>query len=188
MKKIDIDIKKSVSAGEPLPIGGHIAKILNVELKEYTWGDVLVFSFDITDGEYKDFFKKKYQESQDENKKWKGTYRLTVPQEDNQWYESQKKAFGHAIACIEESNDGYRWDWDETKLKNKLVGVSFRNFEWEIDGKSGWSTKCGMFLSVDDVKNGKYKVMKDIPLKNKQAPYSKSEFVIEEISDEDIPF
>ena len=108
MNKIEgLEIKRIEPASDPLPAGGYVAKILDAEEKEYSWGSVLVISFDILEGEFKDFFKQNYKANTREDKKWKGVYRLTVPQESNQWYDSQKRTFGNAIACIEESNNGY---------------------------------------------------------------------------------
>ena len=165
-----LEIKKSVSASEPLPAGGYVAKILNAKVEEYSWGEVLVISFDIADGEYKDFFSKQYKENTREDKKWKGNFRLTVPQENNQYFDSQKRTFGNAIWAIEESNPGYHWDWNEAALKGKMVGVLFRNFEWSMDdGRSGWSTECCTFVSVEDVRTGNFKQPKDKPLRNKAA-------------------
>ena len=114
-----LEIKKSVGASEPLPAGGYVAKILNAKVEEYSWGEVLVISFDVAEGEYKDFFSKQYKENTREDKKWKGNFRLTVPNEGNQYFDSQKRAFGNAIWAIEESNPGYHWDWNEAALKGK---------------------------------------------------------------------
>lgn len=183
------EAKRSVSASEPLPAGGYVAKILDAEEKEYSWGSVLVISFDITEGEYKDFFKQNYKSNTREDKKWKGVYRLTVPQETNQWYDSQKRTFGNAIACIEESNNGYHWNWDEKTLKGKTVGVLFRNFEYDVDGNTGWSTECCSLDSVEDIQNGNFKMPKDKPLKKKAVAMPAAPVVnFEEIDDEDLPF
>lgn len=169
MRKFDVEIKRSVSGNDPLPAGGYVAKIMNAEVKEYTWGEVLVISFDVAEGEYKDFFANQYRANTNEDKKWKGNLRITVPQEGNQYYDSQKRTFGNCIACIEESNPGYHWDWNERNLKGKLVGVLFRNFEWEMDGNTGWSTEACTFVSVDDVRSGNFKTPKDKPLKKKES-------------------
>ena len=162
-----LEIKKSVSASEPLPAGGYVAKILNAKVEEYSWGEVLVISFDVADGEYKDFFSKQYKENTREDKKWKGNFRLTVPQESNQYFDSQKRTFGNAIWAIEESNPSFRWAWDENALKGKMVGVLFRNYEYDVDGRQGWSTECCTFVSVEDVRTGNFKQPKDKPLRNK---------------------
>ena len=162
-----LEIKKSVSANEPLPAGGYVAKILNAKVEEYSWGEVLVISFDIAEGEYKDFFSKQYKENTREDKKWKGNFRLTVPNEGNQYFDSQKRSFGNAIWAIEESNPSFRWAWDENALKGKMVGVLFRNYEYDVDGRQGWSTECCTFVSVEDVRTGNFKQPKDKPLRNK---------------------
>lgn len=189
MKKFDVEIKRNASSSEPLPAGGYVAKIMNAEVKEYSWGEVLVISFDIAEGEYKDFFATQYRENTNEDKKWKGNFRLTVPQEGNQYFESQKKTFGNCFACIEESNSGYHWNWNEAELKGKIVGVLFRNKEWEMDGNTGWTTECCTFTTADDVRNGKFKMPKDKPLKNKPAPTNPVPANFEEIdTDDDLPF
>ena len=186
-----LEIKKSVSASEPLPAGGYVAKILNAKVEEYSWGEVLVISFDIAEGEYKDFFSKQYKENTREDKKWKGNFRLTVPQESNQYFDSQKRTFGNAIWAIEESNPSFRWAWDENALKGKMVGVLFRNFEWAMDdGRSGWSTECCTLVSVEDVRTGNFKQPKDKPIRNKatnNAPASNFT-VIDDDSMSDLPF
>lgn len=185
-----LEIKKSVSTNEPLPAGGYVAKILNAKVEEYNWGEVLVISFDISEGEYKDFFSKQYKENTREDKKWKGNFRLTVPNEGNQYFDSQKRTFGNAIWAIEESNPGYHWDWNEATLKGKMVGVLFRNFEWAMEGRTGWSTEACTFVSVEDVRNGNYRQPKDRPLKNKpvsNAPASNFT-VLDDDSLGDLPF
>lgn len=190
MNKIEgLEIKRIEPASDPLPAGGYVAKIIDAEEKEYSWGSVLVISFDITEGEYKDFFKQNYKSNTREDKKWKGVYRLTVPQKSNQWYDSQKRTFGNAIACIEESNNGYHWNWDEKSLKGKAVGVLFRNFEYDVNGNTGWSTECCSLDSVEDIQNGNFKMPKDKPLKKKAAPAVVAPVInFEEIDDEDLPF
>ena len=165
-----LEFKKSAGASEPLPAVGYVAKILNAKVEEYSWGEVLVISFDIAEGECKDFFSKQYKENTREDKKWKGNFRLTVPQESNQYFDSQKRTFGNAIWAIEESNPGYHWDWNEDALKGKMVGVLFRKFESAMDdGRSGWSTECCTFVSAEDVRTGNFKQPKDKPLRNKTA-------------------
>ena len=185
-----LEIKKSVGASEPLPAGGYVAKILNAKVEEYSWGEVLVISFDIAEGEYKDFFSKQYKENTREDKKWKGNFRLTVPQESNQYFDSQKRTFGNAIWAIEESNPGYHWDWNEAALKGKMVGVLFRDREWEIEGNTGMTTECCTFVSVDDVRTNNFKMPKPKMLnKTTSQTASNSNFAVIDDGDlSDLPF
>ena len=199
MEKFDVEIKKSVSSSEPLPAGGYVAKIMGAKVEKYSWGEVLIISFDIAEGEYKDFFKNQYRANTNEDKKWKGNFRLTIPQENDQYAESNKRTFGNAIWAIEESNPGYHWAWDENTLKEKLVGVLFRNREWAIDDKRGWTTECCTFISADEVRSGEFKMPKDKPLSQKEqekldkavdAAGGKTEFkpLIDIEDDDDLPF
>ena len=185
-----LEIKKSAGASDPLPAGGYVAKILNAKVEEYSWGEVLVISFDIAEGEYKDFFRKQYNENTREDKKWKGNFRLTVPNEGNQYFDSQKRTFGNAIWAIEESNPSFRWAWDENALKGKMVGVLFRNFEWEMpDGRSGWSTECCTLVSVEDVRTGNFKQPKDKPIRKKaENNATANSFTVLDDSSDDLPF
>lgn len=160
--------KKSAGAREPLPAGGYVAKILDCEEIQYDWGSVLKISFDILEGEYTDFFKKDYKDQDRKDKKWRGTFRLDVPKDDGSERDGwTKRTFGNSIWSIEASNPGYHWDWDETKFKGKIVGVLFRNKEWEMNGNTGWTTECCALTSVDDIRQGKFRQPKDKPLKNK---------------------
>lgn len=187
MQKFDFEKKKTSIGIEPLPAGGYVVRIMDAKIINYTWGDVLNISFDIAEGEHKDYFSKQYNENTNEDKKWKGNYRLTIPQESNQYYESQKKTFGNVIACLEESNNGYTWDWDETKLKGKFIGVLFRNEEWEYNEKTGWASRACAVTSVNDIRENKFRVPKDKPLKKKPEEKNVDSFIPAEIS-EDLPF
>lgn len=151
-----------------LPKGAYILKVLNVEVINYDWGSVLKFDFDIAEGEYKDFFKHDYF-LQTQGKKWKGSYRIRIPKDDgsenDKW---TKMRFKTTVQAFEKSNPGYKWDWDETKLKNKFIGGLFNQKEWEYNGNTGWFTQCKRFIHVEDVRNGNYTLPDDEPLKQKQ--------------------
>ena len=164
-----------------------MAKILNAEEVSYDWGSVLLISFDIMEGQYKDFFAKDYKEQDREDKKWRGTYRLSEPKDDGSEKDGwTKRTFGNAIWSVEESNPGYHWDWNEVGLKEKIVGVLFRNREWEMNGNTGWTTECCALASVDDIRQGKYRQPKDKPLKTSGA--SNSNFMPASDNSGDLPF
>ena len=121
--------EKAVS-NTPLPAGGYVAKIIGAKVENYSWGSVVVIAFDITEGEYSDFFRKQFDSNTNEDKKWKGTYRLTVPDESSQYFENNQRTFNNFIYSMEDSNSGYHYDCDETKFKGKSIGVLFRNKEF----------------------------------------------------------
>lgn len=177
-----------------LPVGAYIAVIKAAEVREYKGQngtyEKFEVAFDITEGEYKDFYANDFKAQQSEDKKWKGVVRFYVPTDDGSERDSwTKSTFKANIEAIEDSNSGYSWDWDEKKLKGKKVGVLFRNEEWEFNGNTGWSARPFKLISVDSVKDGKFKLPKDKPLANKTTTSSPPQNLdIEYIDDDDLPF
>lgn len=180
---------------EKLPAGGYVARIMDAREQEYSWGSVLLISFDIAEGEHKDFFATDYRGQQQEDKKWRGTYRLRVPKDDGSEQDAwSKRSFGNAMWAVEASNSGYHWDWNEGGLKGKLVGVLFRNKEWEMNGNTGWTTECCFLVDVESIRQNRFTMPKDKPLKQhttSSAPVSSPSAGFEEVaieSDDDLPF
>ena len=183
MKQFDFEKKKteSLKALEP---GGYVAKIMNTEIISYSWGEILKLDFDIAEGEFKDYYLNQYNNNSNEDKHWQGNIRIIIPDESSQYYESQKKRFGNMIYCFEDSNTGYVWDWDEKKLKNKLIGLVFGNEEYSYNGYEGWKAKPKFFVSVDDIHNNNYKIPKDKPLNKPQT----TDFIPVSTNDIDLPW
>lgn len=162
--------KKASGAREILPAGGYVAQIKAAKVVQYSWGERLEVAFDIIEGEFTGFFDRDYKNNTRDNKKWRGVIRISIPTDDDDpekdaW---KRNVFENFTYCLECSNSGYTWDWDENKLKGKKIGVLFNNFEWEIDGKSGWSTECRRTATVEDIRDGNFKIPADRPLKNKK--------------------
>lgn len=180
--------ERSGGAREILPAGGHVGKILDARVQDYSWGSVLVLSHDVSEGEYKDFFRRDYAENTNEDKKWRGNLRLNIPKDDgSEKDEWTKRTFNNAMWAIEESNPGYTWNWDEKSLKNKTVGLLYRNKEWGMNGNTGWTTECCALASADDIREGKFKVPKDKPLKEKPAAAVNWTEIADD-DDSDLPF
>ena len=178
------------TARETLPAGGYVAKIMDATVINYDWGDVLKVDFDIAEGEHKGFFATDYRNNTNDDKKWRGTYRINIPNESNQYFDSQRKSFNNFIACLEETNNGFHWAWDETALKGKGIGVLFRNKEWEYNGSTGWTTECCAVTTAKDIREGNFKMPKDKPLKAKATntgTYSETAFAPVD-DDSDLPF
>lgn len=173
--------EKRTGGYEPLPAGGYVAKIMNAEEVAYAWGRVLLISFDIAEGEHAGHFAADYKDNPREDKKWRGTYRLRVPNDDGSENDDwNRRTFGNVMWAVEDSNPGYHWDWDETKLAGKKIGVLFRNKEWEMETeqglRTGWTTECCAVISAGDARDGKYKVPKDKPLSNSAVNTKASDF------------
>lgn len=181
----------------PIPAGGYIAVIVGAKVKEYKAANGSTFeklevAVDIAEGEFKDYYQREFNMQQTEDKKWKGVIRQFVPSDDGSEKDMRTKQYFKAlIEAVEDSNDGYHWDWDERKLKGKKVGLLLRNEEWEFNGKTGWKAQPFKLVSVDKIRDGKFRVPQDKPLNNTSAPaaFSMSSGAdFEEISDDDLPF
>lgn len=186
----------STETFEKLPKGAYPVTIKAAQVKTYEGSngsfERFEIAFDINDGEYKDYFKKQYDGQTGEDKKWKGVLRLYLPKDDgSEKDEWTKRTFKRAIEAIEDSNNGYHWDWDEKKLKGKKVACIFRDEEWEYDGKSGIKAMPYAFINTVDFGKGKFKIPADKLLKKEDAPAAASTTAfaqaIEE-ADDDLPF
>jgi len=184
----DFKAEKTGSPREILPAGGYVAKIISAKVESREWGDTLVIAYDITEGEFTGFFKRDFDNNPNEDKKWRGTLRLTIPNDStddrNVW---RKKAFNNFVACIEESNPKFNWEWDETKLKNKAIGILVREREWEMDGRTGWTTEASSTATVDAIREGKFRIPKPYALR--KAETAIQSFTAETAADDtELPF
>ena len=149
------EAKRSVGASELLPAGGYVAKIMSAKVEEYSWGEVLVISFDIAEGEHKGFFKAQYDANTAEDKKYKGNATIYVPKDDGSEKDGwTKKSFAGWTNAFEESNQGYSWDWDEKKWKGKLVGIVFGDTGTVIEGKEIVYTEPRFAVPAAAVRSG----------------------------------
>ena len=143
-----------------LPVGGYEAKIKEVRYKEGKDGksDMITIAFDITSGEYKDFFKKKFDEDTSEDKKWKGKATIYCPKDDgSEQDEWTKNAFARWTNALEDSNKDYTWDWDEKKWKGLKIGLIYGRTGAVINGKPVEFTEVRFPESIDNIKSGNYK-------------------------------
>jgi len=131
--------------------GGHICKIQGARIETTRDGaDILVVAFDIVEGPCANFYTEQFDRAIIGNKdaKWQGTYRQFVDG-------SGLKFFKGMITAIENSNSGYKWNWDEKTLKGKLFGGVFGQEEWlNKEGKIKLSTKCRFIRSVEQIRKG----------------------------------
>ena len=164
--------------------GGYVVKILNVKVEPTDWGSRLAIQFDIAEGEFKGFFDKLYKATPDEweNKKWKGSMRLSIPHNtgDETKFKKSLGYFKSQIQAFENSNANLHIDcerdWDENALKGKLVGALFNEKEWEMNGNTGWFTQCKRFVPVNDIRSGNFTIPKREELKNKPSTASNDSF------------
>ena len=150
---------------EQLPRGGYVCKILSAKIEEPNGKQMVKIAFDVLEGDYKGFFQKSYEEDTREDKKWpiSGTYALWVPLDDGSkedgWTKRTLKTFTDAL---EESNNGYHFDWDEQKFKGKSVGLIFNYKSYKTkENKFGMSPNVANACSVSAIRSGAFKVPDD---------------------------
>ena len=139
-----------------LPIGAYECVIMDARVNhnEQSGKDTFKVSVDIASGEFKDYFRKMYENDTRIDRKWNNNaVKYLSYTGDNIAY------FKGFITTVENSNANYKWDWDETKLKGKKVCGVFQYEEYEKqDGTKGIKVRLSKFRSLDK--------MKDIEVKN----------------------
>lgn len=154
MKKIENYEAVQASTGEYArpTSGGYICKIIDVEdipMNEQGKGDYLKVFYDIADGEFEGYYQEQF-------KKWGGNWFATFIRS---YKETALGMFKHFTNCVEKSNAGYAWDWNEKGLIGKVVGLvlgeeEYRNNVGEIKTK----LVVKNIATVEDIKNGNFKV------------------------------
>lgn len=133
-----------------LPIGAYecIIKDARIHTNKENGKETLKVSVDIVSGEYKDYFQKRYDNNTNKDKKWdNNAVKYLAFQSENVSY------FKGFITCVENSNVGYKWNWDETSLKNKKICGIFQYEEYEkLDGSKAVKVRLNKFRSLDKMK------------------------------------
>ncbi len=193
------DNVQAFSDRQKLPVGAYVCKVKQAVVQSTDYGDQLCVLFDIIDGDYAGYYESDFTSRQQQDKKWKGVLRQFLPKDDgSERDEWTKSSFKGLTTAFENSNRGYKWDWDEKSLAGKEVGIIYRNEEWEYDGRTGWAARPFRACPVDAVQDGKYTIPKDKPLKRKsedtynQSAYteraSSNSFMELDDDDGDLPF
>lgn len=190
---------KGMEDFKALPIGAYECVIVGAGIHESEQSGKKSFkvAVDIAKGEYKDYFKKRFDANTNMDKKWdNNAVRYLAFEGDNVSY------FKGFITCVENSNTGYKWDWDETKLKGKKICGVFQYEEYEKqDGSKGVKVRLNKFRSLDKMKdievsdsvrllNGSYMSIDDYNENKEESsstPLGEFENVVE-ITNEELPF
>lgn len=180
-----------------LPIGAYECVIMDARVNhnEQSGKDTFKVSVDIASGEFKDYFRKMYENDTRIDRKWNNNaVRYLAFTGDNVAY------FKGFLTVVENSNQGYKWDWDETKLKGKKVCGVFQYEQYEKqDGTKGIKVRLTKFRSLDKLKeievsdsikmlDGTYTSYDDYMEKvEEKKPFSDFGNIVE-VSAEDLPF
>ena len=184
MKKIENYENVQASSGEFArpTAGGYICKIINVEdvpMNEQGKGDYLRIEYDIADGKFKDYYK-------EQNDRWGGNWNASFIRS---YKEKAQGMFKHFINCVEQSNNGFVWDWNEKGLVGKFVGLVLGEEEYE-NKKGEIKTK----LVVKDVKTpfeikeGNFKIPPIKKLERTQAQTDNGFSPVDNVDTSDLPF
>ena len=68
----------------------------------------------------------------------------------------QQATFGGAMWAIENSNQGYHWDWN-AGLEGQAGGGAVPGKEWEMNGNTGWFTECCAFTDAASIRAGSFR-------------------------------
>lgn len=154
------EVKVNNGFGERLKLGGHICKVLEAKIEAFTSKkdgktyEQLIIKFDIeSPDEQAGFYAKKFTEDAEKdalNAKWKGYHRISVPTDESEdFIKSRFKGF---TTSVEESNPGYKWNWEENTLVGKVFGGVFAFEEFVTpDGKTITMTKIRYVKSTEKI-------------------------------------
>ncbi len=189
---------------EQLPAGGYVLQIIGVKLEQFANSQAITMQVEIAEGEQKGFFRKQYDRMSDEYKKWKGIYRLYIPQNrgNEERYKKSLSFFKGQIEAVNQSNGcniNPSKPWNPEILKSKFVGGLFGRVEWympeNLGETSGWYVKCKRLCNAQDIRDGNYKTPKDEPSKKKQEDEKKQSQTVNSpwevtgiLSEDEIPF
>ena len=134
--------------------GGYILEIVNVTDVPFNAqtgkGDYLRIDYDIAQGDYKGYYTK-------QNERFGG----------GKWFANviksyKEKALGmfkHFTNCVEESNPGFKWNWQEQKLVGLRFGATLQEEEYEKnDGSIGTRLVVKDIKTVKQIMDGDFKV------------------------------
>ena len=151
IKDFDKIEAKGMEDFKSLPIGAYECVIKDARLNhnEETGKNTLKISIDIASGEYKDYFLKAYENDTRIDRKWNNNAIRYIA------YEGDNVAFFKGfITSVENSNVGYKWNWEESTLKGKKVCGVFQYEEYEKqDGTRGIKVRLNKFRSLDKLKD-----------------------------------
>lgn len=142
---------KGMEDFKALPIGAYECVIRKAEVHKSDKSGKQSFKVqvDIASGEYKGYFQKRYDNNTNADKTWdNNSTRYLAFEGDNIAY------FKGFITCVENSNAGYTWDWDETKLTGKKICGVYQYEEYEKqDGTKAVKVRLNKFRSLDKMKD-----------------------------------
>lgn len=160
--------------------GGYICKIMDVEdvpMNEQGKGDYLRIEYDIADGDFKGYYKEQFD-------KWGGNWNAYFIRS---YKEKALGMFKHFTNCIEQSNAGYEWDFNEKGLIGKVVGLVLGEEEYQNNaGEIKTKLVVKDVKNIDDIKQGNFKV--PVPKKLTVTTPANNFVPVEPVDNSDLPW
>ena len=125
MRPIDLSNVEEAKDFERVTPGGYVCGITNV--KDVPAQEYLLIEYDIAEGNLKNYYRQLYEKKDFWGGKFVKSYK-----------EKALPFFKGFITAVENSNNGYKCNYDETTLKRKLIGLVFAEEEYKKnDGTIG---------------------------------------------------
>lgn len=175
-KKADYDSTPAFGQSDfkPLPKGGYICRMMMAEeLQDRNGNPMLHVAFDITEGEYKNYFMDTYNARKKNNTdplkqiKWPFEGQAWISVNDYEHPENTSRKFKGFCTAVEDSGASIWTPNGELNLeevKNAEVGVVYQLVEQEYQGKTSWRAQPWGFRSIEAIATEDYFVPDDKPL------------------------
>lgn len=184
MKKIEnFEEIKASGDFDSLKPGGYVCTLM--EAKDESDKEYLKVSFDVAEGEFADYYRNLYKTMDF----WGGVFIRS-------YKEKALSMFKGFIKAVEESNVGYVWNWDESTLKGKKVGLILQEEEYvPTGGAHAGELRTRLIVqkvvNIETIKSGKYKVPELKKLDKYTGPTVQTQPTAPQpvnISNDDLPF
>ncbi|MEG2832475.1 MAG: hypothetical protein RR923_06875 [Bacilli bacterium] len=140
---------------ESLKLGGHEVVIKSAEVYIGQSGNKsLKVCVDIAgNDDQKGFYQKQYDDNTNMDKKWANASTKYITLKDDEKCIAIFKGF---TTAVENSNSGYKWNFEESTLVGKkLCGIYGLEEYYKVDGTVGSATKLEQFRSLDKLAEAK---------------------------------
>lgn len=161
--------------------GGYILEIVAVEdvpMNPNTGkGDYLKIDYDIAVGDFKGYYTT-------QNERFGGKWFANVIKS---YKEKALGMFKHFTNCVEESNPGFKWNWQEDKLVGCRFGATLQEEEY-LNNEGEVRTKLVVkdIKTVKQIMDGDFKVPTTKKLERTSAPVG--DFAVLNDTDDTLPF
>lgn len=185
----DYESTPEYSESVKLPAGAYEVRIIRAEDSD----NALCLLFDISEGEYKDYFMEKFssdKKSFPENAKYRGVLRLWY-ENGGEYDENSKRRRKTALRLIKEENKlsvDFTKEWDGAALKGAKIGMIFRDTEYDYNGHHGFTAQPYGVISLEALRSGKYKLPEPKRLASAQCGAADIQNIAELSADDDLPF